>query len=160
MHKIFLIGILCYFSAFATVFGIDPKNPKEDVKERLKEISEAVQQHKHDALLSYWTKDAQWINPTTGETLNGNAEIADSLQKRTQAIEERQFHLKITPGNITFPESDKAMVEALVDIEDNKGHLIQQYMRTITLLKQDGKWYVNQVREIEINPLPPVLDKG
>lgn len=157
MHKIFLIAILCYFGVLATLFGIDPENAKEEVKKRLKEISVAVQQHKTDLLMSYWTKDAQWVNPTTGEKLKGNAEIAESLQKRTQEIEKRNFLLTITPENITFPASDKAVVDAIVEIKDKKGQLIQRYERTITLVNQDGKWYVNQVREVEITPPLPVL---
>lgn len=154
MHKVSLIGILCYFSVFATLFGIDPENAKEEVKKRLKEISAAVQQHKTDVLMSYWTKDAQWINTATGETLKGSAEIANSLQKRTQEIEKKHFLLTITPGDITFPASDRAVVDAIVEIKDNKGQLIQRYMRKITLVDQDGKWYVNQVREVEITPPP------
>lgn len=150
MHKICLLGLLCYFGVFSTLFGIDQENAKEEVKKRLKEISAAVQQHKTDVLMSYWTKDAQWINPTTSETLNGNAEIANSLQKRTQEIEERQLLLTITPEEIKFPASNKAVVDAIVQIKDKKGQLIQKYMRKITLVNLDGKWYVNQVREVEI----------
>lgn len=152
MHKIFFIGTICYLSVFTTLLGVDPENEKEEVKKRLKEISAAVQQHKTDLLKSYWTKDAQWINPVTGVTLKGNAEIANSLQKRTQEIEEKQFLLSITPGNIAFPAPDKAVVEAIVDIKNNQGKLIQRYTRTISLVNQNGKWFVNQVREVEITP--------
>lgn len=153
MHKNFLIGIFCYFGVFTTLFGIDPEKAKEEVKARLKEISAAVQQHKTDVLMSYWTKDAQWNLPT-GETLKGNAAITDSLQKRTQEIDEKQYHLKITPGEITFPASDEAVVDAKVEIKDSKEQLIKQYARKITLTNQDGKWYVNQVREVEITTPP------
>lgn len=88
------------------------------------------------------------------ETLRGSAEIADSLQKRTQEIEEKQFLLTITLGNITFPESDKAAVEAIAEIKDNNGQLIQRYMRKINLIKQDGKWYVDQVKEVDLISFP------
>jgi uncharacterized protein (TIGR02246 family) len=160
MYKILLIGILCYFSVFTTLFGIDPENvKKEEVKNRLKEISAAVQQHDTDLLMSYWTKDAQWVNPDTGKTLRGRQEIAASLQKRTQEIEERQYHLAITPGNITFPASDKAVVEAIAEIKDNKGQLVQRYKREITLVKQDGKWYVQRVKEVEKTPPSPVSSR-
>lgn len=153
MYKIFFMGLLCYFGIFATLFGINPENAKEEIKMRLKEITAAVKQHNTDALMSYWTKDAQWINPDTGRTLKGNAEIAASLQKRTQEIEEKQLNLSITIENITFPAPHEAVVEALVNVKDDKGQLIQQYMRKITLIKQGGKWYVNQVREVEITSL-------
>lgn len=158
MHKIF-IAWLFSLGAVTTVFGVDSENAKKEVevKERLKEISAAVQQHNTDVLISYWTKDAQWINPVTGETLKSNTEIADSLQKRTQDIEKKQFHLKVIPENITFPTQDRAIVEAIVEVKDSKENLIQLFMRKITLVNQDGKWFVKQVREVDITPPPPIL---
>lgn len=153
MRKNFLLGVVCSFGVFGNLFGIEAI-AKEEIKERLKEITAAVKQHNSDALLSYWTKDAEWINPDTGKTVKGNGAIADSLLKRTQDIEEKQLHLKITLGNITFPASDQAVVEAIVDVRDANEKLVQQFTRKITLIKQEGKWYVKQVREVEISVAP------
>lgn len=156
MHKIILFGMFCYFSVFATLFGTDSENAKEEIKNRMKEISETVKQHQWDALQSFWTQDARWTNPVTGETHKGNKDIAGYLQKRTQDIEKRQLHLAITPGDITFPAPNKAIVEATVDVKDSKEQVIQRFERKITLINQDGKWYVNEVREVEESPLPSV----
>ena len=155
MYKFFILGLFTLSSLFATLAAQD-ENTKSQLAKRLQGFIEAVNKGDAQALSSFWTQDAQFTNPTTGEVLKGKEEIAQYLQQREQEILERHLQFSFKPVNTTFPASDKAVVEGIVEITD-KGVLIQRNARKVELVKQQGEWYINNVREIEVAPPPPVF---
>lgn len=155
MHKIFIAGVLCFLSALTTIFGIESEDAKKQVEKRLQEFTEAINQHKAELLPTFWTQDAILINPATGESYKGKSQITDYLQKRNQEIEKRQLNFTFTPGKVIFIDNNQVAVDGVVEIKDN-GKLLQRDARNIKLVNQNGQWYINELREIEAPPPPPV----
>src|SRR6185436_10395493 len=110
MHKIFVVGMLCFLSTLTTLFGIEAETEKQ-VEKRLQELIEAINQHKVESLPTFWTQDATLINPVTGEMYKGKNEITDYLQKRDQEIQKKQLHFTFTSSKIIFTEPNQAVVE-------------------------------------------------
>lgn len=155
MHRIVIVGTLFFLSTLTTLFGIETE-AKKQVENRLQEFIEAINQHKVELLPTFWTQDAILRNPVTNELYKGKSEITDYLQKRDQEIQKRQLHFTFTPNKISFPVPNQAVVEGVVEIKDN-GQLIQRDVRKMTLTYLNGQWYINELREIETAPAPPVF---
>lgn len=154
MHKFFKVSIFCLLSVSAAVFG--KEEPEQFIQKRLQDFTAAINQHKVEALPTFWTQDASLVNPTTSEAYKGKKEITEYLQKRSQEIAQRKLSFAFTPSKITFPSQNQAVVEGVVEIKAH-GQLIQRYVRRIELINQSGQWYINDVREIEAMPAPPVF---
>lgn len=155
MHKILAIGLLCFLSALTTLSGVEDEKGRQ-VEKRLREFIEAINQHKVESFPTFWTEDATLMNPVTDEKYKGKNEIAKYLQKRDQEIQKRQLNFTFTPSKIIFPESNQAVVEGVVEIKD-KGQLLQRDVRKIKLVNLNGQWYINELKEIEVAPAPPVF---
>lgn len=158
MHKFLMIGLVYFLSTLTTLFGIEPEDVKKQVERRLQEIVEAINQHKVESFPKFWTEDATLMNPATGEIYKGKSEIADYLQKRDQEIQQRQLNFSFTTNRIFFPAPNQAIVEGVVEIKD-KGELLQRNARKIRLVNLNGEWYINEVREVETAPPPPVFSR-
>lgn len=154
MHRIVLIGVFCISCAITTLYAAEP----EQIKKRLQEFTEAINQYRGDALPTFWTEDATLINPVTGETYKGKQQIGDYLKKRNQEIQQRQLNFTFTPNKIDFPTSQQAVVEGVLEVKD-KGQLIQRTVRKLVLVEQNGQWFIKEVREIEAAPAPPVFSR-
>lgn len=157
MLKILLISILGLQSFFTLLPALESNNKKEKVLERLHQLSEAVNQNDVNAVSSFWTKDAEFIVPLTGEEIEGKEKIAQYLQKRMKELKDRQlkfvFHLK----TIDFPERDVVIVQGIADILGKDG-LIQRNARKIELIEESGQWYIDSVSEVELPPPPPLYE--
>lgn len=157
MHKIIQIGVFCMLCAITTLFAAEPQNASEQIKKRLQEFNDAVTQNRADALAGFWTEDASLINPVTGEAYKGKAQITDYLKKRNQEIQERKLSFALTPININFPSPQQATVQAVVEVKQN-GELLKRNARKIGFVQQNGQWLINDVREVEAAPPPPVYN--
>jgi ketosteroid isomerase-like protein len=155
MYKFIISGILCFYSLFSSLAAQNNENAKAQISQRLQEFTETFKQDKTDLLPSFFTQDAQIIKPTRGEQLKGKDEITQFLQKRAQEIKERNLNFTFKPLEITFPAPNQATVDGIVEVADQKG-LLERDARQINLLNQNGKWYINEIREIEVAPPPPI----
>lgn len=153
MRNILLWGI---FSTAATLFGIEPEESKIQIEKRMQEFIETINQHHGESLSNFWTEEASLSNPATGETYKGKKEISDYLQQRNQEIQQRNLSFTFKPEKIDFPNPDQAIVQGVIEIKD-KDQLLQRNVRKIGLIKQNGQWYINEVREVESAPPPPVF---
>ena len=155
MHKIILIGAFCILCAVTTLFAAEPQNASGQIKIRLQEFTDAINQYRGETLPGFWSPDASLINPVTGETYKGKEQIGDYLKKRNQEAQERKLTFTLTPRNIHFLSPKQAVVEAIFEVNQN-GQLLKRNARKIELTEQDGQWYINAVREVEVAPAPPV----
>lgn len=158
MHKIILIGVFCIFCTATTLIAAESDSSNEKIKKRLQEFTDAVNQHRGDILSSFWTQDASLTNPVTGETYKGKEQIDVYLKKRNQEIQERQLNFTFTPTKIAFPAPHQAIVEGVLEIKD-KGQLIRRNARKFGFVEQNGQWYINELREVEAAPAPPVYSQ-
>lgn len=155
LKMLLFIVIFTFHGLFTTLSALESEGSKQKVIERLQKLEEAFNQGNLDALSSYWTDDAEFTNPVSGEVIKGKNDITQFLQQRSKEIKERNLHFSFKSGNINFPDADTAIVEGVAEITD-KGALLQRNARKIVLVKQNGDWYINNISEIEVPPPPPV----
>jgi ketosteroid isomerase-like protein len=156
MLKMLFILIFGFQGLFTTLSALESEGSQKTIKERLQNLAEAINHGNLDALSSFWTNDAEYTKPATGEVIKGKNNIDQFLKKSAKEIKQRNLRFTFKPGNIDFPDADTAIVQGVTEIID-KGALLQRTARRIVFVKQNGGWYINNVSEIEIPPPPPVF---
>lgn len=155
MFRNLIIAVLCFQGMFGSLSAIDNGSDKEKVLQRLQDLTAAVNQGNIDVLPSFWTEDGEYVNRLTGEVLEGKEGIAKFLQERVKEIKNRQLTFSFKSEKVDFPEPDIAVVDGISEISD-KGALLQRNARRIQLVKENGQWFIDIIREIEIAPPPPI----
>ena len=146
------LAVLSSLGLVAGLYAIEPETAQ--ISERLQKFVEATNQGRVDALSSFWTDDAEFIVPATGVAIDGKKAIMEYLQKLNAEVQERHLHFKFTQGKMKFSDANDAIVEGIIEVTD-KGNLLQRNARRIELVRKNGEWYINSVREIEVPPPPP-----
>jgi len=155
MSKFLIILILGFQTLFTTLWAADNESSKKNAFELLQKFSEAFNQGKLDQLGSFWSSDAELTLPATGEVLEGRDAITKFLQTRSKEIKERGLTFSFKSIRSNFSDPNKASIEGIAEITDKNG-LLQRNARKIELVKQNGQWLIDSVREIEVPPAPPV----
>lgn len=157
MMKILMIGIFSLQCIFGILLADETTSTKDKIRERLQKFGEALNQGNVDVLSSYWTEDAEFTHPVSGEVLKGKNEINQFLQKSARELNERHLLFTFKPAEVEMIDNDHATVQGAVEISD-QGSLVRRNARKIGLLKQNGVWYINSVSEIEVAPAPPIYE--
>lgn len=144
MLKHLIIGILC----FTPLIG----GEKEKLGERFQALSQAINQGNTEAISAYWADDATFTTPLV--VLKGKEEVSKFVQERAKEIAQRKLHFSFIPGDVAFPASDKAVVNGIAEITNDKGALLQRNARRIELVQKNGEWLISSVKEIEVAPAP------
>lgn len=152
MFKHLILGMFC----FGALFGAE-QGSKGQVVDKLQSLTKAVNQGNTQILPGFWTEDATFMNPHTGEVLRGKKEISPYLLLRVKEINTRKLNFNFTPGKIEFPDKDRAVVEGISEIT-NKGALLQRNARQIVLVRKNGDWLISSIKEIEVPPAPPLFE--
>ncbi len=156
MFKNLILGVLSFHALFGALSAVD-NGEKDKVSQRLQDLTTAINQDKEDVISSFWTNDGEFTRPLTGEILEGKETITKFLQARAKEISKRQLKFSFKPEKIDFPDPNTAVVEGISEISD-KGALLQRNARRVELVKENGQWYLDTVREIEVAPAPLVYD--
>lgn len=150
-----MIAVFAFLCLFANMSSAEPENARREVIQRLQNFAKELNQGNPETLSSYWTQDAEFTKPTTGELVEGKEEINQVLKKMAQEIKEKHLLFTFKEGRIDFPDPDDAVVEGVVEITNN-GALVQRTARRIGMVKDNGQWYIDTVDEIEVQPAPPL----
>lgn len=155
MLKLFIIGIVCLQSCMGFLSAAETNDTvdRDKVVQRLNAFTAAFNKGPGEDLGSYWTENAEFTVPLTGEVVEGREAIAQHLQKKQQELNGKTITL--TPGKISFPTPDTAIVEGVVQFIDH-GSVTERKSRKFELVKQNGAWYLDTIREIPVD-LPPNL---
>lgn len=155
MFKNLVLAVLCFQGLLGSLSAFDNGSSKEKVLQRLQDLTTAINNGNEDVLPSFWTEDGEYANPASGEVLEGKEAIAKFFQERVKEIKKRQLTFSFKPGKVDFPDPDLAIVEGVSEISD-KGALLQRNARRIELVKDNGQWFIDAIREIEVAPAPPI----
>lgn len=112
-----------------------------------KSYQEAYNQQDASKLAAQWTSDAIYINSVTGESAEGGGAIEKLFKDKF--AEDKKRHLEITIKNIEFPNVNEAIENGVmkVTLDDEPA---QQVAYQAEYIKQNGKWMVKAIKEIEL----------
>lgn len=121
----------------------------------IRTVAQAFQEafNKQDAatMAAQWTSDASYLNPVTGESAEGR-EAIEKLFKDKFAKEKKR-RLEITIKSIEFPGTDEAIENGVMKMTI-EGQPAQQLAYEMGYVKENGKWFVNSINEIQLQEAP------
>lgn len=130
------------------------QNEKADEK-AIRDSTQAYQEayNKQDAgkLSTLWASDAVYFNPVTGESAEGREAIEKLFKEKFAQSKKR--NLVVTVKNIEFPSADEAIENGVMKlvVDDQP---VQQAAYQLEYIKENGKWLVNAINEIEMQEAP------
>lgn len=150
MHKYSKFFLTLLAAVWLT--GCNQKQQNEPADEKairnaVQAYQEAYNQQDATKLAALWASDAHYFNPLTGESAEGR-EALEKLFKERFAQGEKK-HLDIVIKNIEFPSDDEAIENGVmkVTLPDQPA---QQMAYEVGFIKENGKWLVNSINEIEL----------
>lgn len=153
IKTIFPIFSLAFLLAFAPSEAGEAKTTGEEAAVRGQSAAFADAFNRRDAkgLAALWTENAEYVNPETGEKLEGRDEIEEQYQSSFQ--EKKGGTIKIMIEKIAFPSSDRAVEAGTATVtRSSDGSERTAYRAFYT--KQGGEWLLTEVREVEFDPAP------
>lgn len=157
MKRFFVVSVFCLQGLLAALFA-EADATKDQVAQRLQDLTQAINQGNASKLSAFWTDDAAVSRPQAGEEIEGKDAIVKFLLERAKELKERKLQFSFKPLNIDFPESGKATVNGVTEISGQQGVFVRN-ARHIDLVQQQGQWVIDDVRDIEVPPAPPVYEK-
>lgn len=122
------------------------------IRERIESYVAAFNQHDAQAVANHWAENAVYIRRDSGERIEGRPGIATYFAKAFEADDTERLSVTVDAIRLIPPN---------VAIEDGTAELVsggESFKSTYTAVhvKQDGKWYLDSVRETD-TPAPPVV---
>lgn len=130
---------------------VEPYSDREEIKNNSKGYEEAYNNHDAQKVASFWSSNAVYVVPDTGETLQGRSAIADFFKNLFENKD--QPHIDVIIDNIIFKGPDKAIEYGHVKFSDKDGNQDETYYRAVDV-KENGKWVLQTVREVETRTAP------
>ena len=157
MFKVLTLAIVSLMSCFGSISAEEQSNPnKEKIVERLKKFTDDYNNGKDANIGEYWTENAEIFNPVTGEAIVGKENVVQYLQSRMKELNGDKLVFNVT--HIEYPDENSAAIEGTLEFLKN-GKVIDRRARKIGLIKDNGTWYLDVIREIQVPPAPSSYER-
>ncbi len=128
----------------------DPAADEKAIKSRMEEFQAAFNHQDAKKLSSLWSSNAIYSNPATGEVAEGREAIAKLFKEKFEYGKEKQ--IEFVHKNVKF-SPDEAIEQGLMKVTI-AGKPAKQVAFQMTFIKEKGKWLIDQVNQIEVQPAP------
>lgn len=116
------------------------------IRDKVKAYQTAFNEKKAAELASMWMEDADYVNPVTGEEVNGRAAIQKYFEEKFQKPE--TIHMNLHIESISFPKSNEAAETGTATIKKGDQPPMKIAYRAL-YEKVNGDWLLSEVREVE-----------
>lgn len=136
---------------FGQTYGF-VQTEQAEIKANAKAYEEAFNNRDIPALTSFWKENATYTRPDAKDVLEGREEI---IAKMTEGFGKNKVaRLTIQVNRVIIPEKGKAIeIGSTLYTDNNTGETTRTAYKS-NLVKENGKWLIQDVREM-INKIPP-----
>jgi uncharacterized protein (TIGR02246 family) len=150
-----IVCMAAYLSLAAWSFAEeDNAKPFAEVKARVDSYVSAFNDRDVARCAEHWSEAAEYVVPNSGQRIQGRRAIHDALQRLLKTKE--QFELSISNQRMRQVSAD-VVIEEGTAILVSASHGREQATYLAVYVKQDGKWYRDNVRETA-TAAPPTAD--
>lgn len=118
----------------------------EVVKQRLNSYVSAFNSKNPQEMSKFWATTAQYTNPLTGKTVQGQEQIAQELELVLQNRKNENLKVEIT--SVNFPQKDLALERGKATFS-REGEPTQEILFQVVLVNEKGQWNITKIDEIE-----------
>lgn len=127
------------------------KADENEIRKVTQAYQEAYNQQDAEKLAALWASDAIYINPVTGESAEGREAIEKLFKdKFAKNVDKR---VQITVKEIEFQNPSEAVERGVVKVTA-PDQPTKQIAYAVGYVKENGKWLVNDINEIELQEIP------
>lgn len=126
------------------------------IRNTLQEYQEAYNHQDAEKLSALWSSNATFINPLTGESAEGREAIEKHFKEKF--AKGKKKHLEVTIKNIEFPSPNEAIEDGVLKLTSPDEPTLQMAYQ-LNFVKENGKWLVNAINEIELQEAPSNFEK-
>lgn len=132
-----------------------PTNEEAAVRSTLAAYGAAFHRKDAKALAELWSPQAGYVSPTNGKRLTGRDKIEAEFRSAFES--DPQAKLSATIDSLRFITGDVATVDGKAKVA-HTGAAASESTFTAILVKKDGKWLLDSVRETDL-PAPPKAEE-
>lgn len=148
--KLLLIVMLAA-TWFAGSALMQPPEDENAIRNAAKEYQNAYNQQDAVKLGALWAPDANYLNPVTGESAEGREAIEKLFKEKFAQGKKR--NLDVTIKSIDFPNANEAIEKGVMKVTI-AGQPPQQLAYQLRYIKNEGKWQLKSLDEIELQEAP------
>lgn len=129
---------------------------EQAIRSTVQAYQEAYNEQDAQKLSALWAPNATYINPLTGESAQGREAIEKLFSDKF--AQGKKIHVEITTKKIRFPQPNEAIENGVMKVTIGD-HPALQVAYELEYIKDNGKWLVNAVHEIELQEAPSHFEK-
>lgn len=129
-----------------TSCNMQDSSDEKAIRDKVKAYQTAFNEKKAAELASMWMEDAEYVNPVTGEEVNGRVAIQKHFEEKFQKSEVPKLSLHV--DSITFPKPNQALEIGSAIIKKPDQSTIKIAYKVL-YEKVKGEWLISEVREVE-----------
>lgn len=127
------------------------ESDEKSIHQTLDQYQAAYNHADAQKLGSLWSKEATFSTPLTGEVIEGRDAIIEHY--KAKFAKEEQAKIEVVHKKLTFTAPDEALEEGLINFDYPDDSAVQVAFKA-AYIKEDGKWLIDEIREIELLPAP------
>lgn len=125
---------------------------EEDVRTQAQLYIEAINNRDLEKIANFWSPEAVYRNPITGELVQGREGIRREINKMFDQLKDVKVEFRI--DTIRFPVEGKASEEGITVLTIPGKEPIHSDYKMIHV-KKDGKWLILHVSQLDFGTLNP-----
>lgn len=141
---------------FCLMIGWLGANDEAAIRKSVESYMEAYEKGDAKGVAKHWSEDARYVHPLTGEEIVGRKAIEEEF--KALFANGGKFKLAIEIESIAFPESNKAIEIGRAKVT-RLGEESEESAYTAIYVKQNGKWLLQSVEEIDQVAAPTHFDQ-
>jgi len=149
-----IVGVLLFGYTTDKMSSQSSANQTEqaEINQQTKAYAEAFSKHDPEAMAAFWSADADYMNPVTGESVHGRAALVEEF---THWFKDKQVDkIEITLKDTTFPEPGVAIEDGVARVMFQGDKAAKDYGFRAQLVKEDNKWLYSKMRQIHFTEAP------
>lgn len=149
--KIAMIGLALLLAGCDLEKNKDFSQSELEVRKNASELMEAFNHHEPEKIAALWAKNGVFFHPLTGEISKGKSEIVQYY--KDQFAKQKDSKIEIIVDSVEFQGKDQATEKGLFRISFDGKSSVQSAFKA-NLIKEDGKWVIQEIRDIAIEQAP------
>jgi uncharacterized protein (TIGR02246 family) len=159
VRSLLTVALILVVGSFAASADVEkPLGDEMAIRKALESYVEAFNRGDAAAAASHWSKDGEYVAPSSGDRLKGPDKIRQGLE--AFFAQNKGLKVKAASFDIQLQSADRAM-EKGVAVFQRQGEPEEEVLYTAALVKEDGTWKLLNVEEEESTvPLATIAQLG
>lgn len=152
---IFFFSLLLFFASCSQESSSDLRGVEANVRKSAVDLAKAINGRDAEQAASFWAEEGVFFHPLTGETSTGRDEIAHYYKNFFANHPDGEVEIDVDAVEVNSPTQVTERGVFRVKIQNQPA---KEIAFEAVLGKEEEKWLLQEVREIDLEPSPSHLE--